>query len=55
MRTRRAIVRDGLTVNMIDGLTVDPAALAYCPRQWLNEIGYVDIDQVRESPLRLMT
>jgi hypothetical protein len=43
MGTRKAIARDGLTI--------DPASLAYCPREWLKESGYGDIERVREFPL----
>lgn len=46
MGTRRAILRDGLTI--------DPASLAYCPHEWLDERGYVDIERVREFPLMFM-
>lgn len=46
MGTRRAIMRDGLIV--------DPASLAYCPHEWLDEYGYVDIERVREFPLTFM-
>ena len=46
MGTRRAIMRDGLTI--------DPASLAYCPNEWLDERGYVDIERVREFPLTFM-
>jgi hypothetical protein len=33
-----------------DGLTIDIASLAYCPHEWLNENGYVDLERVRSSP-----
>jgi hypothetical protein len=42
MGTRRTIARDGLTI--------DPASLAYCRHEWLNGSGYVDIERVREFP-----
>jgi hypothetical protein len=42
MGTRNAIARDGLTI--------DTASLAYCPHEWLNESGYVDLECVRSSP-----
>lgn len=42
MGTREAIMRDGLVL--------DPASLAYCPREWINPEGYVDIDLVRRAP-----
>lgn len=43
--TRRAIVRDGLAI--------DPAWRAYCPHEWLNENGCVDLERVRNFPLML--
>ena len=42
MGTREAIRRDGLEI--------DPASLAYCPHEWINDEGYVDIDLVRKFP-----
>ncbi len=33
-----------------DGYTIDPKALAYCPRQWLDERGYVDAELARKHP-----
>ncbi|MGY4350115.1 hypothetical protein [Bradyrhizobium sp. 187] len=42
MGTRNAIARDGLTI--------DPTSLAYCPHEWLNESGYVDLERVQSSP-----
>ncbi|MCK1409381.1 hypothetical protein [Bradyrhizobium sp. 76] len=33
-----------------DGFTIDPASLAYCCHEWLNENGYVDLERVRLSP-----
>lgn len=40
--TREAIFRDGLAP--------DPASLAFCPHEWINPEGYVDIDLVRRAP-----
>lgn len=45
MGTRRAIARDGLTI--------DPSSPACCPHEWLNESGYVDLERVRKFPLML--
>ena len=42
MGTREAILRDGLTF--------DPASVSYCPHEWLDERGYVDLDLVRKHP-----
>ena len=46
MGTRRAIMRDGFIIDL--------ASLAYCPHEWLDERGYVDIERVREFPLMFM-
>lgn len=43
MGTREAIKRDGLEI--------DAASLAYCPHEWINNEGYVDLDLVRKHPL----
>ncbi|MCG2633183.1 hypothetical protein L6654_42470 [Bradyrhizobium sp. WYCCWR 13023] len=43
MGTREAIARDRLEI--------DPASLAYCPHEWINHEGYVDIELVRKYPL----
>lgn len=43
--TREAIMRDGLAI--------DRASLAYCPHEWINSAGYVDLDLVRKFPLPL--
>ena len=40
--TREAIQRDKLTF--------DPASVSYCPHEWLDERGYVDLDLVRKHP-----
>ncbi|MDH6263566.1 hypothetical protein [Bradyrhizobium sp. BR13661] len=42
MGTRTAIARDGLVV--------DPTSLGYCPHEWLEASGYVDLDLVRKFP-----
>jgi hypothetical protein len=42
MGTREAIVRDGLAI--------DPRSLAYCPHEWIDESGYVDMKLVQQSP-----
>ena len=46
MGTRRAIMRDGFAI--------DPPSLAYCPHEWLDERGYIDIERVRAFPLMFM-
>lgn len=43
--TREAIFRDGLAP--------DPASLAYCPHEWIDSAGYVDLDLVQKFPLML--
>lgn len=43
--TREAIRRDGLEI--------DAASLAFCPHEWINSIGYVDLELVRKFPLFL--
>ena len=40
--TREAIARDGLFA--------DGNSLAYCPHEWLDDQGYVDIQLVRKHP-----
>ncbi|WLB24200.1 hypothetical protein [Bradyrhizobium japonicum] len=45
MGTRDAIRRDGLEI--------DTASLAFCPHEWINSAGYVDIELVRKFPLML--
>jgi hypothetical protein len=42
MGTRAAIARDGLEV--------DPASLGYCPHEWLDRSGYVDLQLARQFP-----
>ncbi len=39
MGTREAIVRDGLLA--------DPLSMGYCPHEWINESGYVDLELAR--------
>jgi hypothetical protein len=43
--TRAAILRDGLTF--------DPASVSYCPHEWLDEQGYVDLELARKHPYGL--
>lgn len=45
MGTRDAIRRDGLEI--------DTASVAFCPLEWINSAGYVDIELVRKFPLML--
>jgi len=33
-----------------DGLTIDPKASALCPREWLDELGYLDAELARQNP-----
>ncbi|MGV7216940.1 hypothetical protein [Bradyrhizobium sp. UFLA05-112] len=40
--TRSALARDGYTS--------DPAATTCCPREWLDERGYVDVALARKRP-----
>lgn len=40
--TREALERDGFTI--------DPKRITYCPREWLNERGYLDAELAREYP-----
>lgn len=47
MGTREAIQRDGFAV--------DKHSLSYCPHEWLNSRGYIDLDLVRRHPLRWAT
>lgn len=41
--TRRAISRDGLAI--------DPKSLTYCPHQWIDDRGYVDLALARRHPI----
>ncbi|MGX1321608.1 hypothetical protein AB7M17_005061 [Bradyrhizobium sp. USDA 377] len=43
--TREAILRDGLLI--------DPSTLAYCPHQWIDGSGYLDLDLTRQFPYLL--
>ncbi|WP_426424893.1 hypothetical protein [Bradyrhizobium genosp. A] len=45
MGTRSAIARDGLEI--------DQASLGYCPHEWLDPTGYVDLELARQFPLML--
>lgn len=45
MGTRDAIRRDGLEI--------DTASVTFCPLEWINSAGYVDIELVRKFPLML--
>jgi hypothetical protein len=45
MGTREAIQRDGLTF--------DSVSRSYCPHEWLNEYGYVDLDLVHKHSYNL--
>jgi hypothetical protein len=42
--TREAISRDGLRS--------DPMSLNYCPHEWINDRGYVDLDLAYLHPYR---
>jgi hypothetical protein len=33
-----------------DGFTLQPKAMAYCPREWLDERGYLDAELARKHP-----
>jgi hypothetical protein len=41
--TREAILRDGYTI--------DPISLTFCPHEWIDSSGYVDLDPARHTPL----
>jgi len=43
--TREAIQRDKLTF--------DPVSRSYCPHEWLDEYGYVDLDLARKHSYNL--
>ena len=43
--TREAIRRDGLQF--------DAASRAFCPHEWIDSSGYVDLELVRKFPLML--
>lgn len=36
-----------------DGMEIDAASLAFCPHEWINSSGYVDLELVRKFPLVL--
>jgi hypothetical protein len=42
MGTREAITRDGLAIDL--------GSLAFCPHEWINDSGYVDLTLVHKSP-----
>jgi hypothetical protein len=33
-----------------DGFTIDPKSMSYCPRDWLDEHGYLDAELARKHP-----
>lgn len=33
-----------------DGMEIDAASLAFCPHEWINSSGYVDLELVRKFP-----
>jgi hypothetical protein len=41
--TREALMRDGYSI--------DPISLDFCPHQWLDNKGYVDLNSARTTPL----
>ncbi|MCK1608150.1 hypothetical protein IVA77_38055 [Bradyrhizobium sp. 136] len=43
--TREAIRRDGLEIGA--------ASLAFCPHEWIDSAGHVDLELVRQFPLML--
>jgi hypothetical protein len=45
MGTREAIRRDGMEA--------DTSSLSYCPHEWINSDGYVDLKLVQQFPLML--
>jgi hypothetical protein len=45
MGTREAIQRDGLTI--------DQGSMSYCPHEWLNSSGYIELELVRKHPHHL--
>jgi len=34
-----------------DGYSIDPISLNFCPHQWIDHRGYVDLDLARNAPL----
>ena len=47
MGTREAIQRDGFAIDI--------HSLSYCPREWLNNRGYIDLKLVRRHPFNWAT
>ena len=45
MGTRQAITRDGLLI--------DTNSLSYCPHEWIDGSGYVDLELARKFPCSL--
>jgi hypothetical protein len=41
--TREAILRDGYSIN--------PISLNFCPHEWIDSSGYVDLDLAGNAPL----
>jgi len=41
--TREALLRDGYSI--------DPISLNFCPHEWIDSRGYVDLDLARNAPL----
>jgi hypothetical protein len=44
--TREAIERDGLAIDI--------HSMSYCPHQWLNSQGYIDLELVRGHPFKVV-
>jgi len=51
--TRKALAAWARDAIRGDGLEIDAASLAFCPREWINSTGYVDLELVRIFPLML--
>ena len=47
--TGRAGTRDAIER---DGLLIDPISQAFCPQEWLDESGYVDLVREKKHPYR---
>jgi hypothetical protein len=47
--TGRAGTRDAIDR---DGLLIDPISQAFCPPEWLDESGYVDLARAKKHPSR---
>ena len=45
--TKRAGTRDAIHR---DGFVVDPLSQRYCPHEWIDSRGYVDLELSREHP-----